>query len=90
MVDFSLQGYGVIKSEFLRLSADLRRKFNVLFLFHTTREKNGEEDFYEIVVEGSTRSLVYQPADAAYCHTIGSVVGKILPTANANVKRHTE
>ena len=42
---FSLQGYGVIKSEFLRMSADLRRKFNVIFLFHTTREKNGDEDF---------------------------------------------
>ena len=85
---FSLQGYGVIKSEFLRMSADLRRKFNVIFLFHTTREKNGDEDFYEIVVEGSTRSLVYQPADlAAYCHIInGERYLGFTPTANYNGK----
>jgi hypothetical protein len=85
---FSLQGYGVIKSEFLRMSADLRRKFNVVFLFHTTREKNGDEDFYEIVVEGSTRSLVYQPADlAAYCHIInGERYLGFTPTANYNAK----
>jgi hypothetical protein len=85
---FSLQGYGVIKSEFLRMSADLRRKFNVIFLFHTTREKNGDEDFYEIVVEGSTRSLVYQPADlAAYCHMMnGERYLGFTPTANYNAK----
>lgn len=85
---FSLQGYGVIKSEFLRLSADLRKKFNVIFLFHTTREKNGDEDFFEIVVEGSTRSLVYQPADlAAYCHIInGERYLGFTPTMNYNAK----
>lgn len=85
---FSLQGYGVIKSEFLRMSADLRKKFNVIFLFHTTREKNGDEDFFEIVVEGSTRSLVYQPADlAAYCHIInGERYLGFTPTMNYNAK----
>jgi hypothetical protein len=85
---FSLQGYGIIKSEFLRLSAELRRKFNVIFLFHTTREKNGDEDFFEIVVEGSTRSLVYQPADlAAYLHIVnGERYLGFTPTANYNAK----
>ena len=85
---FSLQGYGVIKSEFLRMSADLRRKFNVIFLFHTTREKNGDEDFFDIVVEGSTRSLVYQPADlAAYMHIInGERYLGFTPTMNYNAK----
>lgn len=85
---FSLQGYGVIKSEFLRLSAELRRKFNVIFLFHTTRDKNGDEDFFDIVVEGSTRSLVYQPADlAAYCHIVnGERYLGFTPTANYNAK----
>ena len=63
---FSLQGYGVIKSEFIRLSAELRKKFNVVFLFHENMTKNGDEGvFYELVVEGSTRTLVYQPADLA-------------------------
>ena len=63
---FSLQGYGTIKSEFIRLSAELRKKFNVVFLFHENMTKNGDDGvFYELVVEGSTRTLVYQPADLA-------------------------
>ena len=63
---FSLQGYGIIKSEFVRLSAELRKKFNVIFLFHEQMTKNGDEGiFYELVVEGSARTLVYQPADLA-------------------------
>ena len=63
---FSLQGYGTIKSEFIRLSAELRKKFNVIFLFHENMTKNGDDGvFYELVVEGSTRTLVYQPADLA-------------------------
>ena len=63
---FSRQGYGVIKSEFMRLSAELRKKFNVVFLFHENMTKNGDDGvFYELVVEGSTRTLVYQPADLA-------------------------
>ena len=63
---FSLQGYGAIKSEFVRLSAELRKKFNVVFLFHENMTKNGDDGvFYELVVEGSTRTLVYQPADLA-------------------------
>lgn len=62
---FSLQGYGVIKSEFVRLSAELRKKFNVIYLFHENMTKVDENVFYELVVEGSTRTLVYQPADLA-------------------------
>ena len=62
---FSLQGYGIIKSEFVRLSAELRKKFNVIYLFHENMTKVDENVFYELVVEGSTRTLVYQPADLA-------------------------
>lgn len=62
---FSLQGYGIIKSEFIRLSAELRKKFNVVFLFHDSMTKVDENVFYELVVEGSARTLVYQPADLA-------------------------
>ena len=63
---FSLQGYGVIKSEFIRLSSELRKDFNVVYLFHENMAKNGDDGvFYELVVEGSTRTLVYQPADLA-------------------------
>lgn len=85
---FSLQGYGVIKSEFLRLSSDLRKKFNVVFLFHAAREKSGEEDFYEIVCEGSARTLVWQPADlGAYMHIAnGERYLGFTPTMNYNAK----
>lgn len=62
---FSLQGYGIIKSEFVRLSSELRKKFNVIFLFHESMTKVDENVFYELVVEGSARTLVYQPADLA-------------------------
>ena len=62
---FSLQGYGIIKSEFIRLSAEMRKKFNVIYLFHENMTKVDENVFYELVVEGSTRTLVYQPADLA-------------------------
>ena len=62
---FSLQGYGIIKSEFVRLSAEMRKKFNVIYLFHENMTKVDENVFYELVVEGSTRTLVYQPADLA-------------------------
>ena len=62
---FSLQGYGIIKSEFIRLSAELRKNFNVIYLFHENMTKNDDSLFYELVVEGSTRTLVYQPADLA-------------------------
>ena len=37
----SLQGFGVVKTEFLRFSAELRKKFNVIFLFHESKEKQG-------------------------------------------------
>ena len=62
---FSLQGYGIIKSEWVRLSAEMRKKFNVVYLFHENMTKVDENVFYELVVEGSTRTLVYQPADLA-------------------------
>ncbi len=63
---FSLQGYGIVKSEFIRLSAELRKNFNVVYIFHETMTKNGDDGvFYELVVEGATRTLVYQPADLA-------------------------
>ena len=61
----SLQGFGTVKTEFLRLSAELRRKFNVIFLFHEQMEKNNADTFYSLICEGSARSLVYQPADLA-------------------------
>lgn len=61
----SLQGFGFVKQLFLDFSADLRRNFNVVFIFHENKTKNNEEVFYELVCEGAARTLVYQPADLA-------------------------
>lgn len=66
----SLQGFGVVKQEFLRFSNELRKSFNVIYLFHEQMEKNNEEIYYSLVCEGSARVLVYQPADLAAHLTI--------------------
>lgn len=67
----SLQGYGVVKSEYLRLSADLRRMFNVIFIFHASREKSNDDVTYELICEGATKTIVWQPADlGAYMQII--------------------
>lgn len=42
---FSQQGYGFVKAEFLRLSAELRKKLNVIFLFHAAKDKSEEKVF---------------------------------------------
>jgi hypothetical protein len=85
---FSLQGFGIIKSEFLRLSAELRNKFNVIYLFHESKEKNGDEVFWDIVCEGSARNLVWQPADiGAHLHIVnGERMLGFTPTMNYNAK----
>ena len=62
----SLQGFGYVKQLFLDFSADLRRNFDVIFIFHENMIRNGDDGiFYDIVCEGSAKSLVYMPADLA-------------------------
>ena len=62
----SLQGFGFVKQLFLEFSADLRKNFDVIFIFHENMVRNGEDGvFYDIVCEGSAKSLVYMPADLA-------------------------
>ena len=84
----SLQGFGAVKSEFLRLSADLRHNFNVVYLFHESKTKDGDDTFYDLVVEGSTKTLVWQPADlGAHLHIMnGKRYLGFTPTANYNAK----
>jgi len=84
----SLQGFGVVKSEFIRLSAELRKKFNVVFLFHESKDKEGDEMFYSIVCEGAARTLVWQPADlGAHLHIVnGERMLGFTPTMNYNAK----
>ena len=85
---FSQQGYGFVKTEFLRLSAELRRKFNVIFVFHEVKEKQDEGLFYDIVCEGSAKTMVWQPADlGAHLHIInGERWLGFTPTASYNAK----
>ena len=85
---FSQQGYGFVKTEFLRLSADLRKKFNVIFLFHAAKDRQGDDIFYDIVCEGSAKTLVWQPADlGAYLHIVnGERYLGFTPTMNYNAK----
>ena len=85
---FSQQGYGFVKTEFLRLSAELRKKFNVIFLFHAAKDRQGDDVFYDIVCEGSTKTLVWQPADlGAYLHIVnGERYLGFTPTMNYNAK----
>lgn len=61
----SLQGYGIVKQEFLRLCNELCKKFNVIFIFHEQIENVGEDSRYSIVCEGATKSIVFQPSDLA-------------------------
>lgn len=84
----SLQGFGVVKQEFLRLSNELRKKFNVIYLFHEQMEKNNEDVFYSIICEGAAKTLVYQPADLAAHLFIqhGERYLGFTPTANYTAK----
>ena len=61
----SLQGFGFVKQLFLDFSAELRRNFNVIYIFHESMTKQNDGVFYELVCEGAARTLVYQPADLA-------------------------
>ena len=61
----SLQGFGYVKQLFLDFSAELRRNFNVIYIFHESVAKQNDGIFYELVCEGAARTLVYQPADLA-------------------------
>lgn len=85
---FSQQGYGFVKTEFLRLSAELRKKFNVIFLFHESKDKQDESIFYDIVCEGSAKTMVWQPADlGAHLHIVnGERYLGFTPTMNYNAK----
>ena len=61
----AIAGYGYIKQLFMDFSADLRKNFNVIYLFHEEKKRDDDVTTYEIVCEGSTKTLVYQPADLA-------------------------
>lgn len=61
----SMQGFGVVKSEFLRFSEMLRvtlRK-NVVMVFHSVEDKKDEKTVQRLMCEGSAKNLVWLPCD---------------------------
>jgi hypothetical protein len=85
---FSQQGFGFVKSEFWRLSNELRKDFNVIYLFHAAKDKQNDEVIYDLICEGSAKTLVWQPADlGAYMHIInGERYLGFTPTMNYTAK----
>lgn len=58
----SLQGYGAVAREFSRFMDNCyyNLKKNIVIVFHTTEEKDGEQTKLRILVEGSTKNTVWQ------------------------------
>lgn len=84
----SMQGFGIVKSEFIRLSAQLRKDFNVIYLFHAQKDKTDDGVFYDIIAEGSAKNIVWQPADlGAFLHIVnGERYLGFSPTEQYNAK----
>lgn len=61
----SQKGFGAVKAEFVRFTNMLRSvmKKNVIYIFHTTEEKDGDITKYRLMCEGSARNIVWQPCD---------------------------
>ena len=56
--------YGIIKREFERLTAQMRRDGkNVIIVFHTTEVQKGDIVTTRLSCEGSTKDIVWTPAD---------------------------
>lgn len=63
--------FGVIKSEFLRLTAKLRNDGkNVIIIFHTTEVQKGDTVMTRLSCEGSVKDIVWTPADLGGTITI--------------------
>lgn len=62
---FALAGYGIVKSEYIRLFNELRRRgFKyIIMVFHAVKEKNGDQIYYDLVCEGAAKVFSWQPAD---------------------------
>lgn len=61
----SQQGYGLVKSEFLRFSEMLRVTLNknVIMVFHSVEDKKDEKTVQRLMCEGSAKNLVWLPCD---------------------------
>ena len=70
----SLQGFGIVKSEFNRLFREVRKYHNCVLLFHTLKERDRDGSaVYDIQCEGATKQTVWQPVDlGCYMQFIGN------------------
>lgn len=61
----SLKGYGYVGREFVRLMDHCfyTLKKNIVIIFHTTEEKDGDNTRLRIKVEGQTKNNVWEPMD---------------------------
>jgi hypothetical protein len=60
----SLQGYGSVKREFVDFTEKIRKRFDVIYVFHTlvSRDNDGNP-IYDLMCEGQTSQTVWIPAD---------------------------
>lgn len=61
----SLKGFGAVKNEFIRFTNMLQYTMdkNIIYVFHTVEEKDGDVVKQRIMCEGSARNIVWQPCD---------------------------
>lgn len=60
----TLKAYGVLKNMFLSFSADVRAAFkNTIYICHEYATRDGDNQFYDLVIAGSTKQLIWQPVD---------------------------
>lgn len=86
----SLQGYGIIKTEFNRLFRELRQSHNCVLLFHTLKEKDRDGNpIFDIQCEGATKQTVWQPVDlGGYLEIVGNDrVLRFKPTQEYSAKK---
>jgi hypothetical protein len=70
----SLKGFGAVKSEFVRFTNALQYTMNknIIYIFHSTEEKDGDSTKQRILCEGAARNLVWQPCDlGGYIQMVG-------------------
>lgn len=61
----SQKGFGAVKAEFINFTNRVTYTMNknVIYIFHTVEEKDGDTVRYRLLCEGSAKNIVWQPCD---------------------------
>jgi len=61
----SLKGFGAVKAEFVNFTNKLKYILdkNVIYIFHTVEQKDGDITKQRLLCEGAARDIVWQPCD---------------------------